>query len=48
MDKKIYETFELVVYDLQTTDIVRTSLAAKDKFTNDGWELGKDDFVQIG
>lgn len=45
MEKKNYETLELVIRPLADTDIVRTSLTAKDKF-NDGWDLEIGDYIQ--
>ncbi|MBO5480632.1 MAG: hypothetical protein J6A63_05560 [Clostridia bacterium] len=46
MDKKTYVTLELCICLLSNTDVVRTSLTARDKF-DDSWTPGTDDFVQI-
>ena len=47
MDKKSYVTVQLGIVEFERdTDVIMESLIGKDKFQNDGWKPGDDDFVK--
>ncbi len=47
MDKKSYVTVQLDIVEFEhDTDVIKASLLGSDKFQNDGWLPGAEDFVK--